>query len=67
MSPELKAAKDRALAYVSRLEKENAKLREAVESLLIGACAVAVPHPAERAVLQEAVNFARATLKETEQ
>ena len=30
MSPELKAAKDRALAYVSRLEKENAKLREVV-------------------------------------
>lgn len=53
---------DRELA----LEKENAKLREVVESLLVGASAVAVPHPAERAVLQEAVNFARATIKETE-
>jgi len=37
-------------------------LAEALECMIIGACAVAVPHNGERAVLQDAVNIARAAL-----
>ena len=39
-----------------------AALVEALECMIIGACAVAVPHNGERAVLQDAVNIARAAL-----
>lgn len=52
----------RALNDYERLHAENRELREAVECLLIGACAVGVPHPEERKVLQEAVAIARAAL-----
>ena len=45
-----------------RLHAENRELREGIECLLIGACAVGVPHPEERKVLQEAVAIARAAL-----
>lgn len=40
-------------------------LREAIDVLIIGACAVAVPHAGERAVLQEAVDMARKNLADT--
>ena len=63
MSPELKAAKDRALAYVSRLEKENAKLREVVLECL--AVMERTAHwTSERKMA--ACEKARAVLQETE-
>lgn len=45
-------------AEIDRLRAINAELVEALESLLIGAWACGVPHPGERAVLQEAANIA---------
>jgi len=42
-------------------------LREALECLLVGACAVGVPHKAEKQVLQDAVDIARAALAATEE
>ena len=50
------------LAERDGLAAENEMLREALECMIIGACAVAVPHNGERAVLQDAVNIARAAL-----
>jgi hypothetical protein len=47
-------------AELARAEAENAVLREALEVMIVGACAVAVPHAGERRVLQEAVDHARA-------
>lgn len=44
------------------LKTENERLAGALECLIIGACAVAVPHKGERAVLQDAVNIARAAV-----
>lgn len=41
-------------------------LREAVETLLVGACGVAVRHPEELKLLQECVDLARKALKDTE-
>jgi hypothetical protein len=43
-------------------EAEIARLREALECMIAGACAVGVPHEEERKVLQEAVCIARAAL-----
>jgi len=47
---------------VEALRAEVERLREALECMVIGACAVAVPHNGERAVLQDAVNIARVAL-----
>jgi hypothetical protein len=41
-------------------------LRDALECMLVGACAVGVPHKAEKQVLQDAVDIARAALAATE-
>lgn len=49
-------------AECEELRKDVAHLVEALECMIIGACAVAVPHNGERAVLQDAVNIARAAL-----
>lgn len=49
-------------AEVEALRSEGERLAEALECMIIGACAVAVPHNGERAVLQDAVNIARAAL-----
>jgi len=47
---------------VEALWAEVERLAEALECMIIGACAVAVQHNGERAVLQDAVNIARAAL-----
>ena len=49
-------------------ELESSRLRikeleEALKCMLIGACAVAVPHDGERRVLKEAVDMARKALQ----
>lgn len=49
-------------AECERLRKDVAELVDALECMIIGACAVAVPHNGERAALQDAVNIARAAL-----
>ena len=49
-------------AEIEALRAEVERLAEALECMIIGACAVAVPHNGERAVLQDAVNIARAAL-----
>jgi|GEM_PF-5299786 hypothetical protein len=51
-----------AEAEANDAHAENKRLAEALECMIIGACAVAVPHNGERAVLQDAVNIARAAL-----
>lgn len=38
------------------------ELLEALEIMIVGACAVGVPHAGERKVLQDAVDHARATI-----
>jgi len=43
-------------------EQQKLMLLDALDMMLIGACAVGVPHAAERAVLQEAVDHARETI-----
>jgi len=48
--------------HTEALRAEADALREALECMIIGACAVAVPHNGERAVLQDAVNIARAAI-----
>jgi hypothetical protein len=52
---------------VFALTAQVARLREALEGMIIGACAVAVPHGGERAVLQMAVDGARAALATEEE
>jgi hypothetical protein len=49
---------------ITALRAEVERMREALEMLLVGACAVGVPHAGERLVLQQAVDAARAALKE---
>lgn len=48
--------------YPDTVVAENKLLRGALESLIVGACAVAIPNDSERAVLQRAVNIARAAI-----
>jgi hypothetical protein len=55
---------EQLLAEHERLRAEVERLAEALKCMIIGACAVAVPHNGERAVLQDAVNIARAALRE---
>jgi hypothetical protein len=60
---------DHAMVYamareIERLRAANIKLADAVECLIIGGCAVAVPHAGERAVLQEAIDMGRSALKQ---
>lgn len=45
-----------------QLKKQRDELLEALESMIIGACAVGVPHQGERKVLQDAVDHARAAI-----
>lgn len=45
------------------IEAAAPAMLEALECLIVGACAVACPNPSERAVLQEAVDIARAAIK----
>ncbi len=52
-------------AYI-RTRKQRDRLREALETLIVGGCAGAVPHDGERRVLQDAVDIARAALAEQE-
>lgn len=47
---------------VSSLRVENERLREALEIARVGMCAVAVPHPKEREVLQDAMSAVTAAL-----
>ena len=47
---------------IERLHAERDALLNALETMLIGACAVGVPHAGERQVLQEAVDSARAVI-----
>ena len=47
---------------IERLTAERDALLNALETMLIGACAVGVPHAGERQVLQEAVDSARAVI-----
>ena len=58
----LNALADEFAAALEAARAEVDALREALECMIIGACAVAVPHNGERAVLQDAVNIARAAL-----
>jgi len=51
-------------AEADKLAALNARLVSALECMVVGACAVAVPHAGERAVLQEAVDIAHAALLE---
>lgn len=44
---------------LEKAEKQRDELIEVVEILIIGACAVGVPHTGERKVLQDAVTHAR--------
>lgn len=53
--------------YPDTVVAENKLLREALESMIVGACAVAIPNDSERAVLQRAVNIARAALAAKEE
>ena len=46
----------------ARLIAAAPELLEALEIMVVGACAVGVPHAGERQVLQEAVNTARAAI-----
>jgi len=50
------------LDEMERLRAENRALLNALETMLIGACAVGVPHAGERQVLQECVDAARAVI-----
>jgi len=43
-------------------KKQRDELLEALEIMIIGACAVGVPHQGERKVLQDAVDHARAAI-----
>ena len=52
----------RAAGEVNLAQAQVTALRDVLECLIIGACAVAVPHAGERKVLQEAVDIARAAL-----
>lgn len=47
---------------IERLRAERDALLNALETMLIGACAVGVPHAGERQVLQECVDAARAVI-----
>lgn len=46
----------------ARLIASAPELLEALEIMIVGACAVGVPHAGERKVLQDAVDHARATI-----
>lgn len=48
-----------ARTEIERLRAERDALLNALETMLIGACAVGVPHAGERQVLQECVDAAR--------
>jgi len=50
--------------YALEMIAENAKLVEALECMMIGAAAVAVPHPKEREVLQDAYDAANGLLQQ---
>lgn len=69
---ELAAEKAKAMEAIALWQEAEsaalaqvATLREALDCLLIGACAVGVPHKGEREVLQDAVAIARAALAST--
>lgn len=53
------AALGLCIAEIERLRAERDALLNALETMLIGACAVGVPHAGERQVLQECVDAAR--------
>ena len=54
------------LLEVEHIKQERDKLLEALEIMIIGACACGIPHQGERKVLQEAVDHARAIIAEIE-
>jgi hypothetical protein len=58
---------DANAAFIVRACNSHHDLLNALECLLIGACAVGVPHAGERAVLQEAVDIARAAIAKATQ
>ena len=51
---------------VDTLTADRAALLAALKDLLVGACAVGVPHAGERAVLEETVRLARAAIAQAE-
>jgi hypothetical protein len=48
--------------HIDRLTKQRDDMAATVEIMIIGACAVRIPHNGERKVLQEAVDYAREAL-----
>lgn len=51
---------------IAWLEASHSDLLETLKCMLVGACACAVPHAGERAVLQEATDRARAAIAKAE-
>jgi len=76
-APEIAKVNAHIADMTARAEKAEAELaaesekvkvmREALECMLVGACAVGVPHKAEKQVLQDAVDIARDALAATKE
>lgn len=64
MSEPLNITCDKLLAENEALRAECDRLREALECMIVGACAVGVPNKQELQVLRDAVSIARAALEQ---
>lgn len=58
----LTANRDAAVKDRNEFLRQRDELIEALEIMIIGACAVGVPHQGERKVLKDAVDHARAAI-----